>query len=477
MAKTEDDSVRILLIEDNEAYASDVVYALAELGAEVTVAKSRDSALRALEEPAFDLIVCDLDIPAADGGLDSDSAHGDAVRARVESQMPGTPLIVHSAYGTIPYLQEMIKGARTEDIYGDGKKKSLVKFINKDETTELVEEVALVMREFRTLDDIEIVPSLGGGLARERHEARALSIFARRCQGRRIDVTHLKGGLSSAKVLRVLVRDDHGATKAAVVAKVGDLSAIRDEAGRFHRFVSPLLGFGRFPNLADTVVSGAGSVGAVFYSVAEEHDRSLFAVLEAEQGQADRLVIGIRDIVRRWEERAPTRSLTLGDVRRMHVRDDQLRGDVMAATGTMEGRTVQVRTAVQHGDLHGENLLFDRDSNAALIDFGNVCDSLSGYDAVTLELSLIFHPEGRRRCGGWPTEAEARQWADIDAYTANCPYPTFVRQCRTWANETAAGPRAVLAAAYAHVAKQFLYPDTPKPVASALLQGFQEAWG
>lgn len=475
MAEAGVQAMKLLLIEDDSAYASDLVGALEGLGAEVVVVRSRDSAIEALKGDGLDLIICDLNLPATDDDLGTSRDHGEAVRREAASRAAGTPIIIHSAFSDVPYLEGLLRDARTEDIYGNARPQPLLDAFSKGDSPALLGAVARVRDELRALQDIEILFSHTEPVL-ENHQRRALAIFARRYGGRRVEVEPLGGGLSGARVLRVRVCNDAGATSADVVAKVDELTAIRDEARRFRHHVQPRLDFRQFPDLADEVVAGAGHVGAIFYSVAGTHDRSLFAVLEEEPEKGDQLVSRVRNIVRLWEEDAPTETLTPADVRRWHVNDDGLSPEAVEVSGDVESRHVQVKRAVQHGDLHGENLLFTSDLSPAVIDFGNVGYFLTGYDAVTLELSLVFHPKGRKLCEGWPSEEEARRWADVEAYTETCPHSDFVRACRTWAREVTPGPRAVLAAAYAYVAKQFSYDDTPKEIAVSLLQGINDAW-
>jgi hypothetical protein len=79
--------MRVLLIEDDEQFLEDVVPSFAEVvgtHGNLTVAKSRDSAIAALNKAAsnnefYDLFVLDLGIPPTDGEGDEDVKHGMAV--------------------------------------------------------------------------------------------------------------------------------------------------------------------------------------------------------------------------------------------------------------------------------------------------------------------------------------------------------------------------------------------------------------
>ena len=97
-------------------------------------------------------------------------------------------------------------------------------------------------------------------------------------------------------------------------------------------------------------------------------------------------------------------------------------------------------------------------------------------DPITLELSLLFHPDSPGAGGAWPTLQDAHVWGDLDAYVACCPFAQFVRECRSWALRAAAGKREVAASAYAYLVRQLKYRDTRKELALALLGGVRAFW-
>ena len=121
--------------------------------------------------------------------------------------------------------------------------------------------------------------------------------------------------------------------------------------------------------------------------------------------------------------------------------------------------------------MHGENVLVSADGSAVFIDYGDVGEATASHDAITLELSLLFHPKGPLRGGAWPTHAQAGSWGDLDRYVEGCPAETFVRECRAWAGRAAAGNREVAVTAYAYLMRQLKYEDTDKVLALALLAG------
>lgn len=136
-----------------------------------------------------------------------------------------------------------------------------------------------------------------------------------------------------------------------------------------------------------------------------------------------------------------------------------------------ENREVQTRWACIHGDLHGCNVLVSSAGATVLIDYGDVGEGPASLDPVTLELSILFHPNAADAAATWPSTEQAKSWGNLDAYLVDCPFPEFIRQCREWALRIAAGNRDVAASAYSYLVRQLKYDGTDKERAIALLEG------
>jgi hypothetical protein len=106
-----------------------------------------------------------------------------------------------------------------------------------------------------------------------------------------------------------------------------------------------------------------------------------------------------------------------------------------------------------------------------LIDYGDIADGPPALDPVTLELSGIFHPDGVFYSSEWPSVETAKKWGELDAYLSGCPHRDFVRGCRAWALDVAAGSREIAATAYSYLLRQLKYADTNKDRALALIEG------
>jgi hypothetical protein len=326
------------------------------------------------------------------------------------------------------------------------------------------------------LDGVELDRN---GVALSIREARLIRIFSRRYGGTRVVASMLGGGLSGAKVLRLRVTDSQGAMIYDAVAKLGTLSAVTDEGGRFDNLVARLEAKVT-PRKLVTLEAGAGALAGVFYSLAAGFNETAFQAACGEGGHATAAVASVESGTRRWRDGVNESRRTVREVRQRLLSDEGLTRLLLhfdlAWTAEFEVRQIQTRWSCVHGDLHGENVLVAHDGSAVIIDYGDVGEGMVSLDPVTLELSLLFHPKGPLRpgnagFGAWPTQAQAAAWGDLDQYVIGCPAEAFVRECRSWAVRSAAGHREIAATAYSYLVRQLKYGDTNKDLALALLTG------
>ncbi len=100
----------LLLVDDEEALRSVVAERLSDEGFVVTEAADRESALKALEGFAFDVIVSDLRLPGK-GGVPSEASANEGrevIKAAID-RYPSIIAIVVTGYGTVKDAVEMIK--------------------------------------------------------------------------------------------------------------------------------------------------------------------------------------------------------------------------------------------------------------------------------------------------------------------------------------------------------------------------------
>ena len=257
------------------------------------------------------------------------------------------------------------------------------------------------------------------------------------------------------------------------VAKLSTHAEVRKEGLRYDTHVARLPPSAT-PRKLETLEFGASKLAGIFFGLADGFDRSAFDIAASASIRSGPVIGNLRKITAPWIHGVPEtrrsikelRRRTLDDVSLMELR---LKFD-LDWVDEFENRHIQVRWGCGHGDLHGSNILVSPEA-VTLIDYGDVGDGPASLDPVTLELSLMFHPDGPAARGPWPSSESARAWGDMNVYVHGCPFAVFVRECRAWAVDVAAGSREVAAAAYSYLVRQLKYADTDKEVALALLDG------
>jgi CheY-like chemotaxis protein len=468
----------VLIVEDEDLFVGSIQRVLQDLSSatQFKIARSRDSAFALLESDFFDFVILDLKIPTTDGLLDTDPQHGFAVLSRAQAVASGTPIFVLTGSSAEGFISDLLRGARQVDVWGEGRNTGTVDFLEKYRFDLFPERLRPSVAAIDALDGVELDRN---GVALSIREARLIRIFSRRYGGTRVVASMLGGGLSGAKVLRLRVTDSQGAMIYDAVAKLGTLSAVTDEGGRFDNLVARLEAKVT-PRKLVTLEAGAGALAGVFYSLAAGFNETAFQAACGEGGHATAAVASVESGTRRWRDGVNESRRTVREVRQRLLSDEGLTRLLLhfdlAWTAEFEVRQIQTRWSCVHGDLHGENVLVAHDGSAVIIDYGDVGEGMVSLDPVTLELSLLFHPKGPLRpgnagFGAWPTQAQAAAWGDLDQYVIGCPAEAFVRECRSWAVRSAAGHREIAATAYSYLVRQLKYGDTNKDLALALLTG------
>lgn len=468
--------MKLIVVEDNEDEIEAFQQGLIKRSdIEVTVARSRDSALRILSVEMFDFAVIDLKIPATDGGLDTDTSHGLLIRSALLEHALGTPAVIFSAFGTLPLVQNLLNTTETHDVWGTGHAEPMTRFMTKSQLGDCLALISRIADELQTLSAIEI--SFGAQPLDLTYQQRViLRIFARLHSGTNIRVSALGGGLSTAKTCRVQVEDQHRVISCYAVVKLGSIAALRDEHRRVEELVAPVLSVGAFAHVIRFLSAGAASSGGLFYGLAKDYDWTLVDALRNEPATAADIAKLIRRYEEPWQVGAPAQQLTVGLIRKGLVSDDEMRkhsAEIDFDWEELEARQVRVTRCRQHRDLHGLNVLLKNHNEPLLIDFAAVGIASASLDPLTLELSLLFHPACRDLFPGWPSMDQAERWDDLDAFTAGCPAASFIRTCRDWAFNVEAGDNAVFATAYSYAVRQLKYADTDHARAVAIARS---AW-
>lgn len=459
--------MHLFLIEDD----SNVVGILEDFcgreGILLTVSTNLEDAAAVIDagSNAFDIAICDLKIPSRPGLLDEAVEFGLVALRRLIDEWPGVAVIVLSAFGTVDVVSDMMLDARQEDLYGARESYAMLRFFQKAQILDALEVVARAKWHLAQIAEIELhAPDLSDAYKQ------AVRIFARRKGGAQVAYQALAGGRSGAQTGLATVRSGDGAQTAHVVAKLTTRDRATGEKDRYQRHVSGRLGAASYADLSEEVFAGCGAFAGLFYSVADVFDRDLFRVLAADAADAARVVPAIAALSAPWMAGVPQTPKTWADVRRNLI-DDAGYEEVarsFAISHVPDGRAVQTRWTSQHGDLHGANVLVDGSLRPVMIDYGRAGHAASVLDAITLELSAVFHPDSPFRGDPWPGTDDLARWGDLDEYVRDCPYPAFVRACREWSDAVRCGERDLFASVNAYCLRNLQFDDVDKPRALAL---------
>jgi CheY-like chemotaxis protein len=434
----------------------------------MTFARSRSSAVAALEGASFDLVILDLKLPTSDGALDEDQAHGLEVHAEIRARAAGTPVIMFSAHGTVQLAVTSVNKSEREDAWGSGVVRPLTDFLEKTQLNECLSRIRTAADEVGGLTRIEL--SYGQeaadlGIDRER----VLRIFARCNNGAHVRIARLGGGLSSARTLRIRLDDERGNVLSSAVVKLAEISTLFDEFDRYNRYVSPALKLGGFAHVIRFVRAGAGNYGGLFYGLAE-HDMTLRDLIAKDSKAAASVADQLRGLEEKWQAASAVR-MSVKQIRQNLASDDDLVANG-ASLGfdwqQLEAREARVKWCRQHRDLHALNVLVSDAGDAVIIDYGEVELAPASLDPLTLELSLLFHPAMKSVVGDWPTTKQAEQWDDLSAYSKGCPCADFIAACRSWTFAAEASDNGVYATLYSYAVRQLRYHDTNQELAVAL---------
>jgi len=450
--------MKILIVEDDSEYLKNIQETLAGIrdDIEFTLATNRNSAIDCISENFYDLIVLDLKIPTVLGGLDEEPEHGYAVFEFARQRAPGTPLFVLTGSPAESFIEKLQENTTQVDIWGSGQLASS-RFLAKHKYAKFKEIISPYLEGFGKLLDVELQ---GGDDRLSIVDDRILRIFSSKQKAAKCVIRILSGGLSGAKVVRITLTNETGAHILEGVAKIGLAPEVASESQRFDAHVIRLEGRATPRKLA-LIEYGGGDSSGIFYSMAVGYESDAFKIAVLNDEKSASVVKEIKSLTDPWRAGVPEARKDVKSLRRFAISDEKLEASEPSFPydwiPQFESRLLQTRYACCHGDLHGMNVLASFDGNPLLIDYGDVGVTAASWDPVTLELSLLFHPDAPLRESNWPTDNQAQQWGELDVYLENCPYPIFVRACREWAMEVAAGHREVAACAYSYLVRQTKY--------------------
>lgn len=466
--------MKILLVEDEDRSARQALDSIERSapGAEVTVADCRDAANHHISNDSYDLIICDVMIPPTANSADVSADHGLAVQANARVHCPGTPTIFLTGFAPKIDVRQQLSRGGVGTVF-DLDSYPLTQLIGKEEVEILERAIAELHKAERSLEDGCFVPAEA---AADAMLVRAVRMYARTTEHSSAQLTSTTG-LSGARTCRVVLTSDAG-SPASIFIKILSWSEAQAEFERFNRFVPNRLAPGSFAPALPPVTSGLRKDAALVSTLAAPGSVSLFERMIADPSSAARSIADLATALSPWRQSAGVEEVQLGALRRRFISDDRLHTsgvdpDDLAA---IEALTVQMTSAIAHGDLHGENVLVDEDGRPLLIDFGDVGVAYSVTDPVVLEASTLFHRNGPLRGDQRLQREGIREWMDIDWLCRDNPFEEVLRATRRW-SDSVDSPPAMAAMLYAQTMRQLKYGEIEKDRLVSLAVACAEAAG
>lgn len=468
--------MRCLLVEDDVDFASDIEAALRAIpGCEVVWARSRDGAAAQLANSSFELVILDRNLPSGDDKLDDHRDHGWAIFNQVCEEQPGTPVWFLTGTEDPDFAADLNnEHSKPRDVNGRKQDEQMYRVFWKRRMDVCIRKVQEFCAARHDLEVIAISEPEEAKLNLSPDEARIIKIFARRHDGASVNVSSLNGGLTNSRVLKVVAKANDGRVLLVAAAKVAAMQETYAENKKYQDDIVKLVP-GGFPQLSAIVDAGGANTGGIFYGMVGvgENVTSLFQRI-AQGDEVGGVPPDVWRIEKPWYDATQNAQVRVGEIRRKLIGDaalhqvrNQLEGIAYEA---IEAREISVARCCQHGDLHCANIVFGDDGRTMLIDFGDCGPSFAAIDPITLELSTIFHSQSASLPAGWPDDDIMANWVDLDAYVAMCPYASFIRSCRAWAEGVAGSRDEVIAVAYAYGMRQLKYNDTNKDYARSLIR-------
>ena len=224
---------RLLLIEDDQKQAAAIEQACCPEPSQATIdviANAADAEI-AVEDGEYDLVICDLALPADERRFDPDTGQGVRLFKLIRERSQGTPVIILSGNADLQMMQEFFQASRAADLYGTRTEQPLVQFFQKERLldfvaavrTHIARTVQLDLLEVRHPSDVELSLS----------QQRAIRIYGRNCGAAVATLHPLDGGLSESRTFRASFADQSGGSAGSVVIKLGNLQSVLREAARY----------------------------------------------------------------------------------------------------------------------------------------------------------------------------------------------------------------------------------------------------
>ena len=381
--------------------------------------------------------------------------YGRAVEAELARLQPGSLRLFVTAFSANEIADQLSSGEVDEN-FVLGERYRIVRYYQKEisQIARCISELVDHERELARLDSARLQNV--AGLDDDCRRAIALGLaFVGGTSGRVVR----PGGLSGNTTALLECFDAEDRPVGRCFLKIGSPSAIDVEVAGFQaiRFRWPP---NALPHLACRLKFGIGTNHALLFTQAPATE-DLFDICRADPEVGAAVIRRLGAVIP--SEGAAGVTLAIGELRQRFARDEQIEPhlDILQAAGLadVEAITVEVLDFIQHGDLHGANVLVGPNGDPFLIDFGRTGSHVGPLDPVLLKMSFMFHPGSALR-DVVPVE-RCERWAFGD-YADGTPLAEVVHACRDLAVSWGHSELSVAAVGWVQALRHLKFPSTLK---------------
>jgi ActR/RegA family two-component response regulator len=447
--------LRAILIEDDREQLRWTQEVLTQSSFEVTSYEDVDSFLTDADliPRPVDLIVTDRRLPKLVGEEPQDHI-GDALLEELLRIFRDVPIVVFTGYTGIPHAQFATKDRGVIKMSGDHTDfLDRVYHYQKDQTIQFGNLVARMASRIKHIDAINVNCKLSSDPPESIPVTkRVLRRVAAQFDGESITASRMTGGLGGANVWSCDILSKNGQVTSRLVVK--DARGEPRKPLGLHN----ILPAGSIAALLETVDGLMDGRHAQVMQLAGDSNDSLLTLIQKDPLEAAKQIDQLKAIFDQGVKHQ-TRIIDLQELVRpliswgdlsqrlqdhgLNVPDSDLR--------------VQVEQGLQHGDLHGANVLVVNGS-PVLIDFDSATTASITLDPLTLLLSYFFHRESSIRQSEWPSLPEIEAFPE-QPFLNNCPYFEWMSKLILWLGSIEYSERELWGLVLAYSVRQLKYDD------------------
>ena len=421
---------RILLVDNDKNVLNAVRFRLEIEGYEVLTAESPKAALGHIHDSIFHLAIIDI-------RLKEEKNKADIAGFQVAAELPTRiPFVIYTAYEDLDNLRQALGTMHAADLIskiGRNAPTRLINTINHLAATQVNVNTNLRIESSLSLDQLAEQVEISPGATRVPtgddvvHILQSLFFDA--------DAVHISALLTSephpadvqlrpgSVLLQACPQYDRG-TGVPVVVKICDRTAIAKEAQNYQA-IKPFLG-GQRRAVLERRAECRQIAGLVYSLIGADDWESILTFSEFFQQKETRPVINLlenffsrtfgRLYGNAYEEILDLTAIYTEGLRLTPQKLQQRAAEIHPAVlnngqitfpalpepfknpitwaipdGSFRRFKIPARKCLCHGDLHGRNILVDRESHVWLVDFGRACESHALRDIVELETDIKFN--------------------------------------------------------------------------------------